>query len=99
MNRKKKIKEILEDLGISMEEFLEDIQKQMNYTYSHKVNYKNYTIAQDENTEFNDVIILKNGKEIFHGSCSKQFTDEELKEMLVDHIENFNTLLGDKENE
>ena len=95
----KKIKEILEELGISMEEFLEDIQNQMNYTYLHRVNYKNYTIAQDENTEFNDVIILKDGKEIFHCSCDKQFSDEELKEMLIEHIENFKILLGDKENE
>ena len=95
MSRKKKIKEILEELGISMEEFLEDIQKQMNYTYSHRVNYKNYTIAQDENTEFNDVIILKDGKEIFHSSNGKQYTDEELKEYLLNVIQ----FAGDKENE
>ena len=95
----KKIEDILKEFGITKEEFVKDIEKQMSYTYSHRVNYKNYTIAQDKNTEFNDVIILKNGKEIFHCSCSKQFTDEELKEMLVEHIENFNTLLGDKENE
>lgn len=95
---KKEIENILKEFGITKEELMKDIEKQMSYTYSHRVKYKNYIIAQDENTEFNDVIILKDNKEIFHCSCNKQFTDDELKEMLVNHIENFNTLLGDKEN-
>lgn len=80
------VKELMKLLGITYEDLLKDIEKQKSYTYDHRVNYKNYTIAQDKNTEYNDVIILKDNKEIFHCSCSKQFSDKELKEMLLEHI-------------
>lgn len=92
-NIKGNIKELMQELGITDDELLKDIEKQLNYTYSHRINYKNYIIAQDENTEFNDVIILKDGKEIFHSSNDKQYTDEELKEYLLNVIQ----FAGDKE--
>lgn len=81
------IKEIMKKFGITDKELLEDIKKQMSYTYDHMVSYKGYTIAQDKNTEFNDVIILKGSKELLHASCNKQFSDEELKKWLVDFVE------------
>lgn len=80
------IKELMDKFGITKEELLEDIKKQMSYTYSHRVKYKNYIIAQDENKEFNDIIILKDNKEIFHCSCDRQFNDKELKSRLKDFI-------------
>lgn len=81
------VKELMEQLGITKEELLEDIKKQMSYTYDHRVKHDDYVIAQDKNTEFNDIIILKNGKEVFHASCDKQFSDEELKKYIIDYIQ------------
>jgi hypothetical protein len=69
-----------------MKDLIEDIKKQMTYTYDHRVSYENYVIAQDKNTEFNDVIILKDNKEILHTTCTKQFNDKELLKMLLDFI-------------
>lgn len=80
---------------MKLEDLLEDIEKQMKYTYSHRLDYGEYTIAQDENTEYNDIIVLKDGIEIFHSSNSKQYTDDELKNYLLNVIQ----FLGDKENE
>lgn len=86
MKKKMTIKEMMEYFGITDKELLKDIKKQMSYTYSRRVSYKDYVIAQDENTEFNDIIILKNGKEVVHASCSRQFTDKELRDKLLNYI-------------
>ena len=67
-------------------DLIEDIKKQLTYTYDHKVKYKNYMICQDKNTEFNDIIILKDNKEVLHYSCNKQYTDEELLNKLKEYI-------------
>ena len=48
--------------------------------------YKNYIIAQERLSKYNDIIILRNNKEIFHATCDRQFTDEELKEKLINFI-------------
>ena len=80
---------------MKLEDLLEDIKKQMKYTYSHRLDYGKYTIAQDENPEFNDIIVLKDGIEIFHSSNSKQYSDDELKDYLLSIIQ----FSGDKENE
>lgn len=86
------IKDLIKELGITDDDLLKDIEKQLSYTYSHRISYKNYVIAQDENTEFNDIIVLKDGKEVFHSSNDKQYSDEELKKYLISIIK----LLGDK---
>ena len=86
------IKDLMQELGITDDELLKDIEKQLNYTYAHRISYKNYVIAQDENREFNDVIVLKDGKEVFHSSNDKQYSDEELKKYLIGIIK----FLGDK---
>lgn len=90
--KKGNIKDLMQELGITDDELLKDIEKQLNYTYAHRISYKNYVIAQDENREFNDVIVLKDGKEVFHSSNDKQYSDEELKKYLINII----AFLGDK---
>lgn len=82
-NSKGNIKELMQELRIINDELLKDIEKQLNYTYAHRISYKNYVIAQDENREFNDVIVLKDGKEVFHSSNDKKYSDEELKKYLI----------------
>ena len=86
MNKKMSIKEAMKEFGISYEELLADIEEQSHYTYSHRVKYKNYIIAQEILSTYNDIIILRNNKEIFHATCDRQFTDEELKEKLINFI-------------
>lgn len=81
-----KIKELMEELGITEEELLKNIEEQKKYTYSHRIKYKNYVIAQEKKSPFNDIIILKNGKEVVHASCSRQFTDKELRDKLLEYI-------------
>ena len=76
----------MKELDIKDQELIDDIIKQMSYTYAHRVKYKNYIIAQDQNEIFNDIIVLKDGKEIFHSSNSKQFTTKELKKYLLNVI-------------
>lgn len=83
---KTNLKELMDQLGFTYEDLLKDIEKQMAYTYDHRVEYENYVIAQDKNTEFNDVIILKDNQEIFHASLNKQLNDKELKDLLLDYI-------------
>lgn len=81
-----KIKELMKEAGISLEELMKDIEEQKKYTYSHRIKYKNYVIAQEKKSPFNDIIILKNGKEVLHASCSRQFTDKELRDKLLNYI-------------
>ncbi|MCI5543791.1 MAG: hypothetical protein MR405_07765 [Mollicutes bacterium] len=54
------------------------------------IEYKGYKISQSSN---NHVFIFKNGKMVFHASCSVKYKEENLKEILEFYLK----LLDDEE--
>jgi len=44
-----------------------------------KVNYKGYIISQSNN---NHIMIIKDNQMVFHSSCTKKLTIEELKQQV-----------------